>query len=172
MSISKVPAAQTVRAGTSQPACFEGFRTSVELIDRVTVRRTMICECGGSQGILEAQQGWDNFPYSDPLSYTCLSCDSVRTFFDSHRDGYDNVMGNGATSTQGEKIKTVGCPTCNGYQFTVTSELLYNIEAEEIDEELDQSCDFGPSDCFDAINVYADCPNCKEHFCVGGWELA
>jgi Zn finger protein HypA/HybF involved in hydrogenase expression len=172
VSISKVPAAQTVRAATQQPCCFEGFHTSAELLDRVTVRRQMICECGGSQGILEARQGWDTFPYADPLSYTCLSCEAERTFFDSHRDGYDNVMGNGATSTQGEKITTVGCPTCKGFQFAVTSELLYNIEASEIDEELGESSKFGPSDCFDAINVYASCPSCKERFYVGGWELA
>lgn len=172
MSISKVPAAQTVRAGAQQPKCFSGFRTTVELVDRVTVRRKMVCECGGGLGVLEARQGWDDFPWADPLSYVCLDCEAERTFFNSHRDGYDNVMGNGATSMQGEKATTVACPTCNEFKLAVTSDLLYNIDADEIDEELDGSGAFGPSDCFDAINVYANCSKCKERFYVGGWELA
>jgi hypothetical protein len=132
----------------------------------------MVCECGGSEGILEATQGWDGFPYADPLSLTCLSCDTAREFFNSHRDGYDNVMNNGATSHQGEKATTFGCGDCGGWTFSVTSDLLYNIDADEIDEELDSRTDSSPSDCFDAIKVHAKCVECGASSTVGWWELA
>jgi hypothetical protein len=132
----------------------------------------MICACGGEECILEARQGWEDFPFADPLSFTCLECGEERNFFDSHRDGYDNVMGNGATSQQGEKVTTVACPTCNAHQLTVNSDLLYNIDADEIDEELAGATGVGPSDCFDAFNCYAHCADCDEEFYVGGWELA
>jgi hypothetical protein len=172
VSISKIPAPQTVRAGLQQPQCFAGFKTQGELVDRVTVRRAMVCQCGGTTGILEAMQGWDGFPYADPLSLTCLSCETPREFFNSHRDGYDNVMGNGATSHQGHKITTFGCEDCGGWSVNVTSDLLYNIDADEIDEELGDRMDATPSDCFDAINVHAKCIDCGESSTVGGWELA
>lgn len=169
---SKIPASQIVRASDAQPKSFEGFATVAELVDRVTVRRRMICQCGNEKGVLEARQGWDNFPYADPLSFTCLQCGDQRTFFDSHRDGYDNVMGNGPTSHQGEKVTTVACPTCSEYRLTVISDLLYNIDADEIDEELEGRDDVSPSDCFDAFNAFAHCAECDEEFYVGGWELA
>jgi hypothetical protein len=172
VSVSKIPAPQTVRAGELQPKCFVGFSSSAELVDRVTVRRRMICQCGSEEGVLEARQGWDGFPFADPLSFICLKCGEERNFFDSHRDGYDNVMGNGATSHQGEKVTTVACPTFKADRLTVISGLLYNIDADEIDEELAGETSFGPSDCFDAFNCYAHCVDCDEEFYVGGWELA
>lgn len=172
MSISKIPAAQTVRAGAQQPKCFAGFNTSAELLDRVTVSRAMICKCGGSVGILEARQGWEGVPYIDPLAMTCVSCGTAREFFNSHRDGYDNVMQNGATSQQGEKVTTFGCERCGGAKLNVTSDLKYNIDADEIDEELGNRTDVSLSDCFDAINVRAKCVECGLSSTIGGWELA
>jgi hypothetical protein len=172
VSISKIPATQTERAAQKQPNCFSGFATVGELIDRVTVRREMVCQCGGNVGILQVRQGWDGIPWADPLTFICLKCSSEKEFFNSHRDGYDNVMGNGATSTQGEKIATVACPSCNHHELIIFSDLLYNIEAKEIDEELSGLDGFGPEDCFDAFNSRAKCKACNEQFYVGGWELA
>jgi hypothetical protein len=155
-----------------QPSCFAGFVTSAELVDRVTVRRLMVCSCGEAVGRLDARQGWDGVPWADPLAFTCRGCSITREFFNSHRDGYDNVMQNGATSIQGEQILTVNCSNCASPDLLVTSDLLYNIDAQEIDEELEDFSGHFPSDCFDAFNVVAKCARCDASFDVGGWELA
>jgi hypothetical protein len=171
VSISKVPAPQTVRAADQQPSCFAGFLTSAEMVDRVRLRRLMKCECGGAEGTLKATAGWQDFPWADPLSFTCGACAVSRQFFNSHRDGYDNVMENGATSSQGVEPVIVACPECKTERLIVTSELLYNIDPDEIDEELDGRS-ATPSDCFDAFNAFARCSDCQHEFYVGGWELA
>ena len=162
---------QIERAAKRQPDNFDGFKTTVVATDAVSVTRSLACECGSKTGQVlaggEAANG-----HLDPLTWACDSCAKSHVFFDSDRDGYDGRLGNGTSYEQATKVTEVVCPECAGKSHKVQCQLVYNIDADELDELLDSDGGGHLSNLFDALDVNAECGSCHRSFQIGSWELA
>ncbi|MGZ2413088.1 hypothetical protein ACUXST_002530 [Sphingomonas sp. F9_3S_D5_B_2] len=93
-------------------------------------------------------------------------------FFDSNRDGYDGRLGNGTSYQQAATLKEVECPDCAAKAHSVKCELIYNIDADELDDLAHSDGGGHLANLFDALDVNAECAACKRTFHVGNWELA
>ena len=108
----------------------------------------------------------------DPLIWICDACGATHTFFDSARDGYDGRLGHGTSYYQATDPVEIHCPACNGRSLNVQCGLIYNIDASELDEDLEPGRVDHLTDLFDALDVNARCASCHTQFNVGAWELA
>lgn len=162
---------QTERAAGRQPSNFEGLNTTVIAVDDLTVTRTLACQCGTKTGRVRAGEDSENVRL-DTLTWICDGCGKAHVFFDSDRDGYDGRFGNGTSYDQATNLAEIACPECSAKSHLVECQLIYNIDAAELDDALGPDGSGQLSDYFDAIDVNAECASCQRTFNVGSWELA
>ena len=163
---------QTARAAERQPSNFAGLRTEVIAVDDLAVTRAIACECGGRTGRVLAGELLPGWGWLDPLTWLCGACARAHDFFDSGRDGYDGRLGIPTQSQQATSRAEIGCPRCGAREFAIQCQLIYNIEAAELDEILGPDKAHLLSDYFDWLEVSATCAACHHRFSVGDWELA
>ena len=162
---------QAKRAAERQPDNFDGFQTTVVATEDVSVTRSLVCQCGSNTGRVlaggEAPNG-----HLDPLTWTCDNCAESHVFFDSDRDGYDGRLGNGTSYEQATTLAEIECPECAGKSHKVQCELIYNIDAGELDELAESDGGGHLANLFDGLDVIAACALCQRRFHIGSWELA
>ena len=162
---------QAKRAAERQPDNFEGLQTTVLETEDVSVTRSLACQCGSKTGRVLAGAEAPN-GYSDPLTWTCDTCAKSHVFFDSDRDGYDGRLGNGTSYDQATTTAEIACPACAAKSHKVQCELIYNIEADELDELAESDGGGHLANLFDGLDVNAECAACQRTFHIGSWELA
>lgn len=96
----------------------------------------------------------------------------IPRFFDSNRDGYDGCLGNGTSYDQANTMSEIECPECAGKYHRVQCELIYNIEANELDELAVSDGGGHLANLFDGLDVNAERASCHRPFHIGSWELA
>jgi DNA-directed RNA polymerase subunit RPC12/RpoP len=162
---------QAVRAAERQPDNFDGLQTTVVASEEVSVTRSLACQCGSETGRVlaggEAANG-----HLDPLTWTCDRCSKAHVFFDSDRDGYDGRLGNGTAYDQATVLAEIECPECAAKSHKVQCELIYNIDADELDELAESGGGEHLANLFDGLSVNAECALCHRQFQIGSWELA
>ena len=162
---------QAERAAERQPDNFEGLQTTVVATKDISVTRSLACQCGSKTGRLLAGSDAPN-GHLDPLTWTCDSCAKSHVFFDSDRDGYDGRLGNGTSYDQATTMTAIECPECAGKSHNVQCELIYNIDADELDELAASDGGGHLANLFDGLDVNAECASCHRLFHIGSWELA
>lgn len=162
---------QAERAAERQPDNFEGMQTTVVATGDLSITRSLACQCGSNTARLlaggEAVNG-----YLDPLTWTCDGCSTAHVFFDSDRDGYDGRLGNGTSYDQATTLAEIECPECAAISHQVRCELVYNIDADELDELAESDGGGHLANLFDGLDVIAECASCHRPFHIGSWELA
>lgn len=164
-------APQVERAAERQPDNLDGLQAEVVGTGEVSVTRSLTCQCGSKTGRVlaggDAQNG-----HLDPLTWICDRCEKSCIFFDSDRDGYDGRLGNGTSYGQATTVAEVECPECASRSHRVQCELIYNIDADDLDELAASDGGGHLANLFDALDVNAECASCRRRFHLGSWELA
>ena len=161
---------QARRAAERQPDNFGALQTTVLATDDVSVTRALACQCGSKVGRVLAGPETPN-GHSDPLTWTCDTCAKSEVFFDSDRDGYDGRLGNGTSYDQATTTAEIECPNCAAKSHKVQCELIYNIDADELDELVESDGGGHLANLFDGLDVNAECASCQRAFHIGSWEL-
>jgi hypothetical protein len=126
------------------------------------------CDCGSEMWRIRGYRP-DPKLILCPLTLECTGCGRVGELFDIERHGYDAELGNGCFSRRMEGPEVdLHCANCEGHAFSATAVVSYQMEEEDIDDEMRPKL----QDLFDTFALSITCSACGRRKTVCDYECA
>jgi len=126
------------------------------------------CDCGSSTWHIRGYRPEPKLVLC-PLSLECSKCGRCRMLFDIERHGYDAELGNGCFSRrlEGQEV-AYQCVKCEGRVFSATAVVSYQMEEEDVDDEMRPKL----QDLFDTFALHVVCLACARYATICDYECA